>query len=232
VRISGAKNSALKLFAAALLAPGRSVLRNVPAIADIGAMTAVLEHLGVQVAASGDRYTLAVPDELGRETPAALVRQLRASIVVLGPLLARGGTVLVATPGGCNLGNRNIDMHLAGLARMGAQITYGPEHVEAQSGRLRGADIDLPFPSVGATENLLMAAVLAKGTTRIVNAAREPEMHAAALDGLQEDAPAVAEDAGDAVLGVVLAGLAEDGFDHLGPRVHRAAGVKESDQHG
>jgi UDP-N-acetylglucosamine 1-carboxyvinyltransferase len=176
VRISGAKNSALKLFAAALLAPGTSVLRNVPAIADIGAMAAVLEHLGVTVTAAGDRYTLAVPDELGNETPAHLVRPLRASIVVLGPLLARGGRVRVATPGGCNLGNRNIDMHLAGLARMGAEITYGPEHVEAGTAGLRGADIELPFPSVGATENLLMAAVLADGETRITNAAREPEI--------------------------------------------------------
>jgi UDP-N-acetylglucosamine 1-carboxyvinyltransferase len=176
VRVGGAKNSALKLFAAALLAPGASVLSNVPSIADIRAMAQVLEHLGVTVTAGGDRYTLVVPEELGSETPATLVRRLRASIVVLGPLLARRGQVRVATPGGCNLGHRNIDMHLAGLARMGADITHGPEHVQAQARRLTGADIELDFPSVGATENLLMAAVLAEGTTRITNAAREPEI--------------------------------------------------------
>lgn len=176
VRISGAKNSALKLVAAALLAEGRTVVRNVPDIVDMRVMARVLEHVGVTVSRDGDSYTLDVPGELGLSTPAHLVRQLRASLIVLGPLLARGGQARVAMPGGCNLGNRNIDMHLSGLAKMGADIDVGPDYVEARAPQLQGADIELAFASVGATENLLMAAVTAAGTTRIINAAREPEI--------------------------------------------------------
>ena len=176
VRVSGAKNSALKLVAAALLAPGRFVIRNVPEIADMHVMAAVLEHLGATVERSDDTLVLDIPETPGDSTPPELVSKLRASIVVLGPLLARRGHVHVATPGGCNLGNRAIDMHLSGLARMGAEISYGAEHVEARADRLRGADIELPYASVGATENLLMAAVTAEGTTRVANAAREPEI--------------------------------------------------------
>jgi UDP-N-acetylglucosamine 1-carboxyvinyltransferase len=176
VRISGAKNSALKLVAAALLAEGTSTIRNVPDIADIHVMARVLEHLGVTVEHEADAYRLTVPADIGLETPEHLVRQLRASIVVLGPLLARGGRAHLAMPGGCNLGNRNIDMHLSGLASMGAEITYGADFVEAVAKRLRGADVELPFASVGATENILMAAVTADGVTRIQNAAREPEI--------------------------------------------------------
>ena len=176
VRISGAKNSALKLLAAALLAPGRFVIRNIPDIADMTVMAAVLEHLGATVARDGDMLTLDIPEQVGDATPPHLVSKLRASIVVLGPLLARRGHVRVATPGGCNLGNRAIDMHLSGLARMGAEISYGADFVEARTEGLRGAYIELPYASVGATENLLMAAVLAEGTTTVANAAREPEI--------------------------------------------------------
>ena len=176
VRVSGAKNSALKLVAAALLAPGRFVLHNVPDIADMQVMGAVLEHLGATVERDERTLVLDIPATPGDSTPPHLVSKLRASIVVLGPLLARRGHVLVATPGGCNLGNRAIDMHLSGLARMGAEISYGADHVEARTQGLRGADIELPYASVGATENLLMAAVTAEGTTRVDNAAREPEI--------------------------------------------------------
>lgn len=179
VRVSGAKNSALKLLAASLLAEGSSVLRNVPAIADVRVMADVLRHLGATVTAEGpDAYALDIPAEIGTSTPAELVRQLRASIVVLGPLLARCGQAHLAMPGGCNLGSRNIDLHLAGLAQLGAELTYGQQSVTARTpgGRLHGADVELPFASVGATENLLMAAVRATGVTRIKNAAREPEI--------------------------------------------------------
>lgn len=176
VRVGGAKNSALKLVAAALLAEGRSVIRNVPDILDMAAMAAVLRELGVTVTVTDDAYVLDVPSEVGNATPAHLVRRLRASLVVLGPLLARCGHVRVAQPGGCNLGNRGIDMHLSGLERLGATVTYGEDYVEAEADRLTGADLELPYASVGATENLLMAAVTAKGTTRIMNAAREPEI--------------------------------------------------------
>jgi UDP-N-acetylglucosamine 1-carboxyvinyltransferase len=176
VQVSGAKNSALKLLAAALLAPGRFAIDNVPDIADMRVMGAVLEHLGVGVQRDAKTMVLEVPAEVGDSTPPHLVSKLRASIVVLGPLLARRGHVRVATPGGCNLGNRAIDMHLSGLARMGAEISYGADFVEARTEGLRGADIELPYASVGATENLLMAAVTAEGTTTVGNAAREPEI--------------------------------------------------------
>ncbi|MGH3665924.1 MAG: UDP-N-acetylglucosamine 1-carboxyvinyltransferase [Egibacteraceae bacterium] len=176
VRISGAKNSALKLLAGALLAPGRTTISNVPDIVDIRVMAQVMEHLGVTVHRQGEILTLDVGDEVGDSTPAHLATMLRASIVVLGPLLARLGHVRIATPGGCNLGSRAIDLHLSGLARMGAEIAYGAEHVEARAERLVGTDIELPYASVGATENLLMAAVTASGTTRLGNAAREPEI--------------------------------------------------------
>lgn len=174
--VAGAKNSALKLLAAALLAPGTSVVRNVPAIADMRAMRDVISHLGAAVTIRGDQYRIEVPDDLGHETPAHLVRSLRASICVLGPVLARTGRVHLAQPGGCNLGHRGIDMHLAGLEAMGAHVRVLDEAVEAECDQLVGADIELPFASVGATENLLMAAVMARGTTTIANAAREPEI--------------------------------------------------------
>lgn len=178
VRVSGAKNSALKLLAASLLAQGRTTIRNVPAIVDLDAMGEVLAHLGVDVTRDADTMTCDVPADIGCETPASLVRRLRASIVVLGPLVARCGYARVAQPGGCNLGSRGIDLHLSGLAQLGADITIEEEAVvaEARGGRLRGADLELPYASVGATENLLMAAVTAEGTTRIGNPAREPEI--------------------------------------------------------
>lgn len=181
VRVSGAKNSALKLAAASLLAEGCSVVSNVPAIGDVQVMGEVLEHLGVRVTrkptpSGSDVYTYDVPTHVGLEVPEYLGRRLRASVVVLGPLLARGGRARVALPGGCNLGNRNIDMHLSGLEQLGATIEHGPNWVEARADRLVGTHIKLPFASVGATENLLMAAVTASGATRISNAAREPEI--------------------------------------------------------
>lgn len=191
VRVCGAKNSALKLIAAALLAEGRTVIENVPEIADIAAMADVASYLGASVSWPDDGVVvLDAPEELATATPPELVARLRASIVVLGPLLAREGRARLSMPGGCNLGNRAIDLHLAGLARLGAEVTYAADHVEATvDGRLRGADIELPFASVGATENLLQAAVLAEGVTRIQNAAREPEICdlAAFLRGMGAD---------------------------------------------
>jgi UDP-N-acetylglucosamine 1-carboxyvinyltransferase len=177
VQVGGAKNSALKLMAVALLAEGRSVVTNVPRITDIAIMGEVLRRLGCQVSLDGDEVTIDVPEEPGSEADYDLVRRLRASICVLGPLLARRGYVRVAHPGGDAIGSRGLDMHVAGLARMGAEISgeHGYVIASAPAG-LRGATIWLDFPSVGATENLLMAAVLAKGVTEIDNAAREPEI--------------------------------------------------------
>ncbi|MBW3603161.1 MAG: UDP-N-acetylglucosamine 1-carboxyvinyltransferase [Actinobacteria bacterium] len=176
VRVNGAKNSSLKLVAAALLAEGRSVVRNVPDIADMRVMAGVLAHLGADVDHDGDAWSVDVPAVVGTATPPALAARLRASICVLGPLLARCGRARAALPGGDRIGSRNIDMHLGGLERMGATVEFGPDFVEARADRLVGADIDLEFASVGATENLLMAAVRAAGTTTIANAAREPEV--------------------------------------------------------
>lgn len=177
VRVSGAKNSALKLMAAALLAPGRSVVSNVPRITDIAIMAEVLRRLGCDVSGNGGEISIDVPDEPGMEADYDLVRRLRASICVLGPLLARRGYVRVAHPGGDAIGSRGLDMHISGLGLMGADIVGEHGFVIARApGGLRGASIWLDFPSVGATENLLMAAVLARGVTEIDNAAREPEI--------------------------------------------------------
>jgi UDP-N-acetylglucosamine 1-carboxyvinyltransferase len=184
VTVGGAKNSALKLMAAALLAEGESVITNVPRITDILIMAEVLRRLGCQVSidhssAEGSDGVVRVntPAEPGTEADYDLVRRLRASICVLGPLLARRGHVRVAHPGGDAIGSRGLDMHVAGLARMGAEIIGEHGYVIASAPRgLHGATIWLDFPSVGATENLLMAAVLADGVTEIDNAAREPEI--------------------------------------------------------
>ncbi len=176
VRVSGAKNSALKLMAAALLAPGRTTLRNVPRIQDCLTMADVLEHLGESVA--WDESTVSV-DATGLrsvEAPYELVSRMRASILVLGPLLARCGRARVAMPGGCNIGSRKIDLHLKGLQKMGATFDQQHGFLEGRTDGLHGAIISLDFPSVGATENVLMAAVAARGTTVIENAAREPEL--------------------------------------------------------
>lgn len=188
VDVVGAKNSALKLMAAALLAPGRTVITNVPRITDIAIMGEVLRRLGCQVRFAPDErrvpfaerslsVTIDAPAEPGTDADYGLVRRLRASICVLGPLLARRGFVRVAHPGGDAIGSRGLDMHVAGLARMGAEISgeHGFVIASAPDG-LCGAPISLDFPSVGATENLVMAAVLARGVTEIDNAAREPEI--------------------------------------------------------
>ncbi|MBV1848839.1 UDP-N-acetylglucosamine 1-carboxyvinyltransferase [Catellatospora tritici] len=177
VGVVGAKNSALKLMAAALLAEGESVISNVPRITDIALMGEVLRRLGAEVGFEDDQVRISVPARLHPEADYELVRRLRASICVLGPLLARCGRVRVAHPGGDAIGSRGLDMHVSGLAKMGADISgeHGFVVAEAPSG-LHGARISLDFPSVGATENLLMAAVLARGTTVIDNVAREPEI--------------------------------------------------------
>ena len=176
VRISGAKNSALKLMAAALLAPGRSVLRNVPRILDCFTMGEVLEHLGAAVAWEEGGVVVDATRLSSVEAPYELVRRMRASIAVLGPLLARTGEARVAMPGGDNIGSRPIDLHLDGLRRMGADIVSEHGFLVARAEGLTGASITLDYPSVGATENLMMAAVTAEGVTAIDNAAREPEI--------------------------------------------------------
>ncbi len=176
VPIAGAKNSALKLLAASLLASGRSTIHNIPRIRDCITMVEVLEHLGVAAMWEGDTVSLDTTAVEPREAPYALVSRMRASILVLGPLLARFGRARVAMPGGCNIGSRAIDLHVRGLERMGARFSSEHGFLVGEADGLRGAVVSLDFPSVGATENVLMAAVAARGTTVIENAAREPEL--------------------------------------------------------
>ncbi len=176
IQIGGAKNSALKLMAASLLAEGLTSLSNVPDIADVAIMVELLEAMGVEVQRTGHRIDISVPHEIEPVAPYHLVERMRASISVLGPLLARIGRATVAMPGGDDFGSRPIDMHLQGLEQLGATFTHQHGDIQAQAEVLKGAEVFLEFPSVGATENLLMAAVLARGTTTIENAAREPEI--------------------------------------------------------
>lgn len=176
VRVGGAKNSALKLLAATILAEGDFVLHNVPRIADAEMMCDLLVSMGVDVRRDGTDLHVHRNSDLVPEAPYELVERMRASIVVLGPLLARFGRARVSMPGGDNFGTRPIDMHLRGLESMGAEFDVVHGNIEARCERLSGARIVLEFPSHTATDNLLMAAVLAKGTTTIENAAREPEI--------------------------------------------------------
>jgi UDP-N-acetylglucosamine 1-carboxyvinyltransferase len=176
VPISGAKNSALKILAASIMVPGEIVIDRVPAITDVVLMADVLRQLGAKVEIEGNRVTIDASGEIGEEAPYELVRKMRASIQVLGPLLARLGRARVAMPGGDAIGSRPIDLHLQGLERMGAKFVSQHGYVEGFAERLRAARVLLEFPSVGATENLLMAGALAEGTTTIENAAREPDV--------------------------------------------------------
>jgi UDP-N-acetylglucosamine 1-carboxyvinyltransferase len=183
VRVTGAKNSALKLMAASLLATGRTTIDEVPDILDVTIMSEVLRRLGCEVTyertgdgGGGGRLVIDVPEKPSTETDYDLVRKMRASISVLGPLVARCGSARVALPGGDAIGSRGLDMHISGLERLGATIVSEHGFLVATAPRLTGTSIWLDFPSVGATENLVMAAVLAQGTTVVDNAAREPEI--------------------------------------------------------
>jgi UDP-N-acetylglucosamine 1-carboxyvinyltransferase len=178
VRVSGAtKNAGTKQMAAALLAPGVTTLRNVDPVADLDVMIDVLRAIGARVEWAGTtELQIDASAPLHAEAPYELVTRMRASINVLGPLLARCGEARVAMPGGDNIGSRKLDMHFRGLAAMGVELEVVHGFIEARTNRLSGARVMLEFPSVGATENLLTAAVLAKGETVIENAAREPEL--------------------------------------------------------
>ena len=177
VRVSGAKNSALKLMAASILGQGETILHNVPLISDIELMSEVLARLGATVVREGHTLRINTADVDSCETPYELVSKMRASISVLGPLIGRFGEARVAMPGGCQIGARKIDMHLVGLEALGVafDVDHGVLAATTPNG-LRGTHVYLEFPSVGATENMLMAAVTAEGHTAIENAACEPEI--------------------------------------------------------
>lgn len=176
VHVSGAKNSVLKLMAAALLAEGTTTLTNCPKILDVPYMVRVLEGLGCSVVHSGSTVEITTPAEISSNADFDAVRQFRASVCVLGPLTSRCGKAVVALPGGDAIGSRPLDMHQSGLEKLGAKTHIEHGAVVAQADQLRGANIHLDFPSVGATENILTAAVLAEGRTVLDNAAREPEI--------------------------------------------------------
>jgi UDP-N-acetylglucosamine 1-carboxyvinyltransferase len=176
VRVSAAKNAALPLLAAALLTEEPVVLENVPGLADVRTIGQLLEGLGAEIDEEAGATVVRTPRLRSVEAPYELVSQMRASVLVLGPLLARAGRARVALPGGCAIGTRPIDLHLKGLERLGAEIFLAQGYVEARAARLKGARIVLDLVTVTGTENLMMAAALAEGTTVIENAAREPEV--------------------------------------------------------
>jgi UDP-N-acetylglucosamine 1-carboxyvinyltransferase len=214
VQVTGAKNSVLKLMAAALLAAGSTRITNVPDILDVEIMAELLRRLGCDV--THDILTasisITVPDRPDHRADYDLVRRMRASICVLGPLVTRTGAADVALPGGDNIGSRGLDMHIDGLRRMGAEVTSEHGYLVAHANdRLRGARHWLDFPSVGATETLLMAAVLAQGETVIDNAAREPEI---------VDICTMLQEMGAQLDGVGSSTLSVQGVDVLSPVEH------------
>ncbi len=179
VRVSGAKNSVLPIIAASILANKDSVIEEIPYLTDVQIMCDLLESFGINVEFSNNynKLYISASDIINTTAPYELVNKMRASILVMGPLLAKSGQAKISLPGGCAIGTRPVDLHLKGFAAMGADITQGHGFIEAKvNGKLKGSKIYLDFPSVGATENIMMAAVLAEGQTIIENAAIEPEI--------------------------------------------------------
>jgi len=215
VQVVGAKNSVLKLMAAALLAEGTTTITNCPEILDVPLMADVLRGLGCEVDVAGDTVRITTPPEPKHEADYASVSRLRASVCVLGPLVGRCKRARVALPGGDAIGSRPLDMHQNGLRRLGARSEIEHGCVVAEAEDLHGAQIWLDFPSVGATENILMAAVLATGTTVIDNAAREPEI---------VDLCRMLQEMGARISGAGTSTLTVDGVDAMQPTEHRVIG--------
>ena len=214
IPISGAKNAALPLMTAALLSDGPLVLENAPDLADIATMKALLEQHGLVIEHDrAGRRLILQGAATNLEAPYDIVRKMRASVLVLGPLVARFGEAKVSLPGGCAIGTRPVDLHLKGLEQMGASISLDSGYIEAKAppGGLRGATIIFPQVSVGATENLLMAACLAEGTTELVNAAQEPEIGDLAMCLMRM---------GARIEGIGTARLVIEGVRSLGPATH------------
>jgi UDP-N-acetylglucosamine 1-carboxyvinyltransferase len=181
VRMSGAKNAVLPAIAASLLTSGEVRLSNVPRVKDVETILTLIADLGGKTGSTGDRVSLRVPRIRSDEASYELVRAMRASILVLGPLLARFGKALVALPGGCAIGSRPVNLHIAGLQKLGARISLEHGYIRAEADRLRGAEVEFEKKTVTGTENLLMAAALAEGETILRNCAREPEVADLAL---------------------------------------------------
>ena len=215
VRVDGAKNSVLKLMAAALLAEGTTTLNNCPEILDVPLMQKVLEGLGCEVEIEGTVVRIHTPANVSPRADFEAVRQFRASVAVLGPLTARCGEAVVALPGGDAIGSRPLDMHQSGLEKLGASTHIEHGAVVARAGKLTGAKINLDFPSVGATENILTAAVLADGQTILENAAREPEI---------VDLCEMLNSMGARIQGAGTSRITIDGVDKLEPTEHTVVG--------
>jgi UDP-N-acetylglucosamine 1-carboxyvinyltransferase len=212
IDVSGAKNAALPLLAATLLAPGVHQLGNVPKLRDIETFKKLLQNHGAKIETAPDSASIDTREITSVEAPYELVKTMRASVLVLGPLVARMGRARVSLPGGCAIGSRPIDLHLKGLEAMGAEIKLEHGYVQATARRLQGTEIQLDFPTVTGTENLMMAAALAQGRTVIHNAAKEPEIAdlAAALTGM-----------GATVTGAGTDSITIEGADELLPMKHR-----------
>lgn len=215
VEVVGAKNSVLKLMAAALLAEGTTTITNCPRILDVPLMADVLRSVGCEVELDGDITRITTPSELSHRADSPAMGKLRASVCVLGPLVGRLKRAVVALPGGDAIGSRPLDMHQNGLRKLGATSAIEHGCVVAEADGLHGAQIWLDFPSVGATENILMAAVLAKGTTVIDNAAREPEI---------VDLCTMLTEMGACIEGAGTSTLTVEGVDSLHPTEHRVIG--------
>jgi UDP-N-acetylglucosamine 1-carboxyvinyltransferase len=215
VAVAGAKNSVLKLMAAALLAEGTTTISNCPRILDVPMMADVLRGLGCDVVLEDDIVSITTPAELSHRADFPAVGRLRASVCVLGPLMGRLHRAVVALPGGDAIGSRPLDMHQSGLNALGATTRIEHGAVVGEARDLRGAAIELDFPSVGATENIVMAAVLARGRTVIDNAAREPEI---------TDLAQMLSQMGANISGAGTATIVIDGVDALAPTQHRTVG--------
>ncbi len=211
VRVSGSKNAALPILASSLLAAGRSIYRNVPALGDVRTMGRLLGRLGAEYDEKGGTARVDTSNINEHEAPYELVKTMRASVLVLGPLVARYGRARVSLPGGCAIGARPIDQHLKGLAAMGARIDLEHGYVNARARRLRGATIVFDVVTVTGTENLMMAAALAKGRTALENAAREPEV---------EELARVLNKMGAKIRGAGTSMITIDGVDELQPIEH------------
>ena len=215
VAVGGAKNSVLKLMAAALLAEGTTTITNCPEILDVPLMAEVLRGLGCEVELEGDTARITTPETPSHRADFPAMGKLRASVCVLGPLVARCRRAVVALPGGDAIGSRPLDMHQAGLRMLGATSTIEHGCVVADAEGLHGAQVWLDFPSVGATENILMAAVLAEGTTTIDNAAREPDI---------VDLVVLLQEMGASIQGAGTSTLTVHGVERLRPATHRVIG--------
>lgn len=176
VRVSGAKNAALPILAASVMTQGENLFTACPEISDVDSMMRILQALGCKICRQGE-YVSVNADGMSRcRIPDELMKEMRSSVFLAGALLARCGEAVISNPGGCNIGERPIDIHIDGLTKLGAQVRQTEDAIIIRAERLRGRDISLSYPSVGATENLMLAAVAAEGTTRILNSAREPEI--------------------------------------------------------